>query len=102
MPKILIDSVQDDGRAAHLCLAGGGVGDVVEPGVEDVEEVLDQPAGERLAHQAVVVIREHPEGGGGVEVGVRARLNIDESFFFWFPLGCFKKNGPLQYSKSTC
>ena len=46
--------------AADLRLAGGGVGDVVESGVEDVEEVLDEPTGEGLAHQAVVIVTKHP------------------------------------------
>ena len=44
----------------HLSLAGGGIGHVVQPTAEDVQQILDEAAVEGLAHQAVVIVTEHP------------------------------------------
>ena len=55
--KILLSSIT---ILANLSLAGRGIGHIVQPAAQDVEQVLDEVTVEGLAHQAVVIMTKHP------------------------------------------
>ena len=61
----MMDQILDqEGWVDHLGFAGGGIRNVIKSWIENIEEIFDKTARERLADQAVVVVGKHPEQQG--------------------------------------